>query len=391
MRTPHTDPIPPTHRQPSRLPRRAVIGAASGVAAAGVLTPAVFAVTGSGDDDAPNDAPNDAPADDTGPTERFATTRTEDTSGATEAAVGFPLSYVGLRLPADGSEAAIRFPDADAEAAGATTDWQPLNPAADCGRANEGATLVAAHGASRFELRLPDGVQDAPGLAVDTERGTPRSQRVPDSPQRMRGTRYLSRAEWGADESLRFDENGEPIGPLTYYPVQAITVHHTATTNEYTDAAAEVRAIYTFHIQTNGWTDIGYHFLIDREGLIYEGHYTGDDGIPAHDAEGNAVTASHVGGMNSGNVGIALLGTLVDQPPTDAARDSLVTLVALLSRFHGLDPQGQTRFVNPVSGAERDVSVVSGHQDWMETECPGAVMYAELDAVRAAAARAAAR
>ncbi|WP_243740854.1 peptidoglycan recognition family protein, partial [Streptomyces sp. 8K308] len=377
-----------THRQPSRLPRRAVIGAASGVAAAGVLTPAVFAVTGS-DDATPADAPAaDAARDGTGSTARFATTRTEDTSGVTEAAVGFPLSYVGVRLPAGASDAAIRFPDADqdAEAAGATADWRTLDPAADCGRANEGATLVAAHGASRFELRLPEGALEARGLAVDTERGTPRTQRVPDSPQRMRGTRYLSRAEWGADESLRFDENGEPIGPLTYYPVQAITVHHTATTNDYTDAAAEVRAIYTFHVQTNGWTDIGYHFLIDRDGHIYEGHYTGDDGIPAHDAEGNAVTASHVGGMNSGNIGIALLGTFVDQPPTDAARASLVTLVAMLSRFHGLDPQGQTRFVNPVSGAERDIRVVSGHQDWMETECPGAVMYAELDAVRAAAA-----
>ncbi|WP_461032254.1 N-acetylmuramoyl-L-alanine amidase [Streptomyces mayteni] len=384
MPTPHTDttePISPTHRRASRMPRRAVIGAASGVAAAGVLTPAVFAVTGGSDDGAPEAAPA-AGTDDSGPTERFATTRTEDTSGVTEAAVDFPLTYVGLRLPA-GGDAAIRFTDAEAG-----QEWQALDRTADCGGANEGATLVAARGASRFELRLPDGAQDVAGLAVDTEHGTQRARPVPGSPQRMRGTRYLSRAEWGADESLRFDENGEPIGELTYYPAQVITVHHTATTNDYTDAAAEIRAIYTFHIQTNGWTDIGYHFLIDQEGHIYEGHYTGDDGIPAHDAEGDVITATHVGGMNSGNIGIALLGDLVDQPATDAARESLATLIGVLSRFHGLDPRGQTRFVNPVSGAERDVSVVSGHQDWMETECPGATLYAELDAIREAAAQA---
>jgi hypothetical protein len=98
------------------------------------------------------------------------------------------------------------------------------------------------------------------------------------------------------------------------------------------------------------------------------------------------VSGAHVELQNSGNLGIALLGNFVGEAPTDAARESLTRLIAILSRIHGIDPQGTTHFVNPVSGDERDVRTVSGHQDWMATECPGGTFYAELEAIRADAA-----
>jgi hypothetical protein len=79
------------------------------------------------------------------------------------------------------------------------------------------------------------------------------------------------------------------------------------------DPAATIRAYYYLHANTNDGGDIGYHFLIDEAGRIYEGRYTGMDGIPAHDAGGKMVTAFHTSGFNSGNLGIALLGTFESQ------------------------------------------------------------------------------
>jgi hypothetical protein len=58
-----------------------------------------------------------------------------------------------------------------------------------------------------------------------------------------------------------------------------------------------------------GFGDIGYQYLIDESGRVYEGRYSGTDSYPGHDAEGvKVVMAAHVGGFNSGNTGIALLG-----------------------------------------------------------------------------------
>lgn len=202
----------------------------------------------------------------------------------------------------------------------------------------------------------------------------------------MRGVAYLSRAAWGADESLRFKADGTENSPTVYYPFQTITVHHTDTPNGDPDPAATVRAIYQFHAVTNDWGDIGYHFLIDEKGRIYEGRYSGADGIPAHDADGKLVTAFHVGGFNSGNLGIALLGTLVDQGPTDAARTALTRLTRVLTHLHGVDPKAQVTYTNPVNGTKKDVPEISGHRDWMETDCPGGTMYGELAALREAVA-----
>jgi hypothetical protein len=198
---------------------------------------------------------------------------------------------------------------------------------------------------------------------------------------------YVPRAAWGADEGKRFKADGTENSPAVYQRAQAMTVHHTDTQNGDPDPAATVRAIYEHHAITNDWGDIGYHFLIDEAGRIYEGRYSGDDGIPAHDADGKVVTAFHTGGFNSGNLGIALLGTLIDQGPTAAAKRSLTRLISVLTRFHGLDPQAKVTYTNPVNGVKKDVTTVGGHRDWMATDCPGATMYALLDEVRAAAAK----
>lgn len=202
---------------------------------------------------------------------------------------------------------------------------------------------------------------------------------------------YVPRAQWGADEDKRFKADGSENSPTVYHPAQAMTVHHTDTANDDPDPAATVRAIYEHHAVTNDWGDIGYHFLIDESGRIYEGRWSGGDGLPGHDRHGRVVTGFHVAGFNSGNLGIALLGKLVDRAPTGAAEAALVRLVAAMSRFHDFDPAARTQYTNPTSGAKREVTTLGGHRDWMGTDCPGGTMYARLAVVRGDAAKRARR
>ncbi|WP_256804715.1 peptidoglycan recognition family protein, partial [Frankia sp. ACN10a] len=202
------------------------------------------------------------------------------------------------------------------------------------------------------------------------------------------GLRYLPRVAWGADESLRLNPaTGQPW-PTTYHPGQVITVHHTVTPNDDPDPAATVRAIYHFHTVERGWADIGYHFLIDEAGSLYEGRWSGTDGVPGHRPDGQVVTGAHVGGFNAGNVGVALLGDHRNRAPTAAARRSLALVLLALCGAHSLNPVGSVDYLNPVGGARRRVSAISGHRDWMATECPGAVLYSTLDSVRLEVARA---
>jgi hypothetical protein len=202
---------------------------------------------------------------------------------------------------------------------------------------------------------------------------------------------YLSRSDWGADESLRFDENGvERWGaPPSYHPAQTLTVHHTATDNDDPDPAATVRAIYRLHTIERGFGDIGYQLLIDEAGRLYEGRYSGDDVLPGHDLDLRGVQGAHVGGRNSGNFGVALLGNFVEERPTAPALATLVAVLAVLATVHGLDPEADTTYRSPVlpEAPGVDIATVPGHRDWSATECPGDHLYSQLDWLRAQAAR----
>ncbi|WP_328288311.1 peptidoglycan recognition protein family protein [Streptomyces blattellae] len=362
----------PDHRRRRSLSRRGMIAAGGAVAAGAAVTPVVFAAgdSDSGTSDTSSGTPGTEP-------QKFPATRTEAATGTAETTASFAISYVGVRWTGEQTGAAIRLADGK---------WQELS--GGCATVENGGTaLVAAGNATAYELKAPQGVSasEVRSLAIDTTDGSGKTFRVPTEPTRMRGVQYLSRPAWGADESKRY-KDGVVNSPETYYTLQTITVHHTATPNADPDPAATVRGIYEYHAITNDWGDIGYHFLIDEAGTVYEGRYSGDDGMPAFDANGDLVTAFHTGGYNSGNLGIALLGTLTDQAPTDAAKASLTRLIRAITRLGGLDPQARVTFVNPVNGVTKDVNTVSGHRDWMETECPGQTMYDLLGEVRAAAA-----
>ncbi|MFS8203092.1 peptidoglycan recognition family protein [Streptomyces sp. CWNU-52B] len=387
MTVPPTDPTPASepathspasHRVGSRVTRRGLIGAAGAVAAGAVLTPVVMANTGS------QEAGADTADSEPGTTsETFPRTRAKAAAGEAPVEAAFPIGYVGVRWTGTPKAAggSIRLTDAD----GVKGAWKSLS-GDGCSESNGGALLVHADKAAGYELKAPDGATDLRSRAIDTTQGPARKVAVPQDTTRVRGVAYLSRAAWGADESLRFKEDGTENTPQAYYPFQTLTVHHTATVNGDADPAATVRAIYELHAITNDWGDIGYHFLIDEEGRVYEGRFSGDDGAPAHDADGGLVTAFHVGGFNSGNLGIALLGNLMEQGPTDAARASLTRLVRALTRLHGVDPEAKVTYTNPITAETKEVDEISGHRDWLSTECPGEVMYGELVTLRKAVA-----
>jgi hypothetical protein len=218
-----------------------------------------------------------------------------------------------------------------------------------------------------------------------TDRGRPVRRRA--SAASFTQPKVIPRIDWSADESLRFDAAGTEIWPPAFYPVQKLIVHHTATQNNDTDPAATVRSIYYYHAITQGWGDIGYNFLIDEAGRIYEGRHTFDyasgSSPTEEDAAGNGVTAAHAYGFNSGTVGIALLGTLTNQDATPAARNVLEQLLAWESDHHGIDPEGSSLYMNPVNGTQATFANIVGHRDVAATECPGGVFYTTLPGIRA--------
>ncbi|WP_338320904.1 peptidoglycan recognition family protein, partial [Streptomyces lonarensis] len=367
-------------RRPIPLLSRRGLMAAVGLAAATTATPTVVAAAGRDHGGVGPGTPTGRPRN--GTVERsFPETRSGEPTDATAAALAFSAGWIVARWDGSAEGGRVRFSTPEGDGA-----WSALP--ATCSSANGGARLIAADGATGYRVQPPAGARNLRTRALDTTGGPRRRARVPEEHPRLRGISYLSRAEWGADESKRFRPNGAEIMPPAFYPLQTITLHHTDTANNAPDPAAVVRAIYDVHAVDNGWGDIGYQFLVDEAGRIYEGRWSGAAGMPGHDARGNMVTAAHVGGANSGNLGIALLGNLTGRPPTEAARTALTELCTALARLHGLDPLARIRFVNPVDGSTREVQSISGHRDWMATECPGDVMYAELAALRSGVAAA---
>ncbi|MFD5829623.1 peptidoglycan recognition family protein [Lentzea sp. NPDC060358] len=274
-------------------------------------------------------------------------------------------------------------------ASGRWTRWQAAQSCSagdDAGRVARGSLVAMPGDASAYEVEGPSGgtgevVARAPG-------GTARSTQ--DSfvlGQKQVPCTYLSRREWGADESLRFGPDGAEAYPQTFHPVQALTVHHSAIAVG-PDPAADLRAIYRFHTVNQDFGDVGYHLLIDPLGTVYEGRVSGGDAGPVFGPgrdERNRLlmsNAAHVGGHNAGNVGVCLMGDFTSAGPGDAARRSLVLVLAALCEVTGVDPLGEVDYVNPIGGAAKRVRGISGHQDWMATGCPGKTFYPALDEVR---------
>lgn len=146
-----------------------------------------------------------------------------------------------------------------------------------------------------------------------------------------------------------------------------LIVHHSAGTNLANDWSAVVRAIWDFHTVTRGWDDIGYNWLVDPDGVIYEGR-------------GENLIGAHFCGANTNTEGICVLGDFTIVPPKLEAVSGLVRWLAWKSCAADLYPID--REFHAPSG--KNLLQVSGHRDGCATSCPGDAFYPLLDEVRAA-------
>ncbi len=185
----------------------------------------------------------------------------------------------------------------------------------------------------------------------------------------------VSRAEWGASKC-------QPRSAPELGDVDAAFVHHTVNNNDYTQGEAPdvVLAICLFHRNTNGWNDIGYNFLVDRFGTLYEGRAGGAD---------RPVVGAHAVGYNGQSTGIANLGTFSDEQQSPAAIRSLAALIRWKLPRHGAPTSGSVDVVSTGGATNRypagrtvRLQRVSGHRDTGATECPGGALYAQLPELR---------
>jgi hypothetical protein len=199
-------------------------------------------------------------------------------------------------------------------------------------------------------------------ILIDSRRGSTatEAQALAVAAASAGGPVIISRAAWGADESLM-------TWAPEYRQVRKFVIHHTATPNGDLDPAATVRAIYYYHAVTRGWGDIGYNYLIDTQGRIYEGRKGGE-----------GVVGGHAMQYAWGSIGISLIGDYDQVDVPTAMQNALVELMAWKGNLHFVDPTGHGFFI------DQDLPNIMGHRDGAQTTCPGKYAYARLPAIREA-------
>jgi len=363
-----TRPVPPAHPVPPRLHTVAL----PGVAAAAAALPATGA-TGA------------LPAG----SRLRALSRQQQTAG---------FSTVGVTWASDRGLAQVSA-SVRIHARGRWSGWTDLGGADDVAPDN-GSIDVTGHvvrtGTSPLWAGPSDGVQARVALigsgqtprdlrvdlidpgtsAADGSFGTPAAPPSSASAAPSMPT-ILSRAQWGADESIRKD------GPSYSATVKIGFVHHTDTSNDYapSQSASIVRSIYAYHVLSNGWSDIGYNFLVDRYGQIFEGRYGGVD---------RAVIGAHTGGFNTDSFAASLIGTFTSATPPATMIASLERLFAWKLSLYYRDPYRYDYLTSAGGGTDKWpvgqrvlFHVVAGHRDAGNTTCPGDVVYSLLPRIRA--------
>ncbi|MEV6118794.1 peptidoglycan recognition protein [Streptomyces sp. NPDC052109] len=267
-----------------------------------------------------------------------------------------------LELVDPGEEAPPPGAPADAPRTGLDTDAARAASAANTGIAHFGAREIPALGKRATEREL--------ARLQGPVRGKPHIGSRP---------RIVTRRGWGADESLR-----EP-GFAYSKQIKAVFVHHTASGNNYacSQTPSVIRSIYRYHVTSTGWRDIGYNFLVDKCGTVYEGRAGG---------VAKAVLGAHTLGFNGNSMGIGVIGTYGATKPSSAAVRAVARLTAWKLGLYGTNPRGKTYLTSGggnlyPKGKKVRLNVISGHRDGFATECPGKRLYAKLGTARSGAAR----
>ncbi|MDT0570165.1 peptidoglycan recognition protein [Streptomyces sp. DSM 3412] len=187
----------------------------------------------------------------------------------------------------------------------------------------------------------------------------------------------------------RWLDKDAPSQPPARYDdeVAAVFIHHTDSPNGYdcADAPRIIRGLYTGQTDAKHWDDIGYNFLVDRCGTIYEGRAGGVD---------RPVTGAHTQGFNHRTTGIAALGTFTAGVPVpQVMTDAIAALAAWKLGLSDSDPRGSVRLTSSNSlsryaaGTTVLLPTLAGHSDGYMTSCPGAALAERLPAIRELAAR----
>ncbi|MEV5614170.1 peptidoglycan recognition protein [Streptomyces sp. NPDC052225] len=194
--------------------------------------------------------------------------------------------------------------------------------------------------------------------------------------------RIVPRAAWLEDADTYHRD------PVRYSDhVDAVFIHHTDSPNGYdcADVPRIIRYLYAGQAGGKAWDDIGYNFLVDRCGTVYEGRAGGVD---------RAVVGAHTQGFNQNTAGVAAIGTFTQGTPVPRAMtEAIASVVAWKLGLSGTDPRAAVRLVSSNSlsrfpaGASAEFPAVSGHRDGYETFCPGLALMAELPGIRERAAR----
>lgn len=274
-----------------------------------------------------------------------------------------PFFAYFLEWDAPDTKAAIRF----SETGTRWTDWEALEQ--DSHNTEKGiSTLHFGKPQYRYyQLRLDASRQAGnavtlhfyqPGVSADlaTPAEVPAAASPTDCPCPMPAA--LARTEWCP--------GGCPPNPApSNTNVTHLIVHHSASPNTANDWAAVVRSFWDFHVNGNGWSDIGYNWLIDPNGVVYTGR-------------GNNVLGAHFCAQNTGTAGICVIGDFTNALPTPAAVGSLEQLLAWKTCDIDVDPLGSA-FHN---SSGRNLMRISGHRDGCSTACPGELFYPTLADVR---------
>ena len=187
-----------------------------------------------------------------------------------------------------------------------------------------------------------------------------------------------TRAEWGANASyMSWDPD--------YASAGHVVVHHTAGTNNYSagQSASIVRGIYYYHAVTLDWGDIGYNFLIDKYGTVFEGR-SGSLAAPA----GRMSVGAHARGVNTGTMGLSMMGDYSSVSPSDAQLSSVGKMAGWFLRRAGITDANGWAGLNVwtteryQAGSTISMPRILGHRDVGYTTCPGNVGYSKLGTIR---------
>lgn len=170
---------------------------------------------------------------------------------------------------------------------------------------------------------------------------------------------FLTRSQWCPAGDCYPHPN--PSGTVPSH----LIIHHSATSNTASDWAAVVRSFWDFHVNGNGWSDIGYNWLVDPNGVVYEGR-------------GDNILGAHFCGTNGKTVGTCVIGNFTSELPTETAVSKLVELYAWKACDRNLDPLGSAYH----SSSGMTLNRISGHRDGCSTSCPGDLFYPTIPSVR---------